>query len=548
VSNGTTAQGPSDGSDDDTGTAATSAPGHEPSAAPAVSTRPEQRFKNVTFPQAEPPKKQHRAPAPPPRETARPPSPSPGSDAYRRMLVAKYVGGGKRPKGNKERRIALADRFPADPSCLANNCHDGLMDKTVGHYPAKTNRCSACHQQTGGSHPGGGGFTTTHEGAALCRQCHPRFGGKKNTHAPVASGDCLACHDPHSAPNRFLLPVGMERQESLCMKCHDRGIMEQKRLHGPVGLGTCTYCHDPHESDQAPLLKDTPQRLCESCHNAIAQGIKESPYVHSVVTAKGCTSCHDPHGSRYENLLQLEGERFCFSCHEDIQDKYEKSRSTHGAMYLDAQCATCHFPHFSKEPYLLNRREYDLCLNCHSEDNPVRSKAPKNIKRELLKGYIHQPVADGDCSLCHDPHGSKFAKLLVGPYPGSFYAPYTPEKYGLCFNCHDEELLTEAETEATGFRNGRRNLHYVHVAKERKGRTCQACHQAHASDGPKLINQLGATFGAWTMSIEFATTVNGGSCTPGCHRAMEYDREHPVDNSVQEGGYGEPFIDYKSLE
>ena len=507
---------------------------------------PEVRFKNVKFPQAKPPKAEKHAPAPPPKETNAPASPQPGSKAYKQLLIEKYLGSAKRPKENKKRRLALADKFAPTAACLANGCHQKLLADKTKHYPARTARCLACHQQTGARHPSGGtDFTPTKDGAGLCYQCHPKFEGAKSIHQPVREGKCTTCHNPHSAPKPFLLTVGMERQEKLCLTCHDQEIIEQRKLHGPVGLGTCTYCHNPHESDQDALLRQEPRRLCESCHNAIAKGIKESPHVHSVMKTEGCTSCHNPHGSRYDNLLDVEGEQFCFTCHQDIKDDYDKARSKHGAMYLDDKCGTCHFPHFSQQPALLNRKEYDLCLNCHSEDNPVRSKSPKNIRKELMKPYLHKPVADGDCSLCHNPHGSKNAKLLVGPYPGTFYAPYKDGEYDLCFDCHDEELLTEKKTEATGFRNGTRNLHYVHVHKERKGRTCEACHQPHASDGPKLINQLGATFGEWTMNIDFTTSGTGGTCTPGCHRTMEYDREHPVDNAAKEGSYGKQYILYE---
>ena len=158
-------------------------------------------------------------------------------------------------------------------------------------------------------------------------------------------------------------------------------------------------------------------------------------------------------------------------------------------------------------------------------------------------------MAKGQCSPCHDPHGSKFLKLLIGPYPDSIYAPYTPEIYDFCFTCHDKELLTsQTSGSATDFRNGSKNLHHLHASIPQKGRTCRTCHESHSSNGPKLINQSGSSFGEWQMSISFSTTGSGGSCTPGCHRKMEYNRDKEVNNSVKESEFGTYHVEYESVK
>jgi predicted CXXCH cytochrome family protein len=119
--------------------------------------------------------------------------------------------------------------------------------------------------------------------------------------------------------------------------------------------------------------------------------------------------------------------------------------------------------------------------------------------------------------------------MLRGSYPAGIYAPYKEGIYGACLNCHEKNLLRFADTTLyTGFRNGSRNLHYVHVANNRKGRTCRICHAPHASNGVKLIDKDGSKFGEWDIPINFQISATGGSCAPGCHRAFQYDREKPV--------------------
>ena len=86
--------------------------------------------------------------------------------------------------------------------------------------------------------------------------------------------------------------------------------------------------------------------------------------------------------------------------------------------------------------------------------------------------------------------------------------------------------MKETDT-VTGFRNGTKNLHLVHVADPKRGRTCRACHSTHASTNPMHMAET-VPFGNWQMPIDFTRTRTGGSCASGCHRKLSYDRENPV--------------------
>lgn len=490
--------------------------------------------------------------APPraPHASATPPTQIPDA-ALKQKIIDKYLAKQSSTAKNAEALVKHSQSFPENPACINAECHAALKAVKNSHYPAGTGRCLACHKQINQKHPDANtaDFQLLATGEGLCSTCHPKLQGKKNTHAPVTEGECLQCHAPHGSDNKFFLAVPAESQDKLCLQCHDKQITANKFTHGPVGLGSCTYCHDPHESDHEALLKDDPKTLCFECHVDIANGMKESTSIHQVVQTEGCTTCHQPHGSEFPNLLKQSGEAFCFTCHPAIEEKYAKSRSKHSGLYQEHGCGTCHQPHYSSYAKLLNNKELDLCLSCHSEENAISSKSPKDIALELKQTFLHEPLAQGQCAVCHDPHGSKFLTLLVGPYPDTIYASFEPEMYGLCFSCHDQDLLTSQTTDAaTSFRNGSQNLHYLHATIPRKGRTCKTCHQPHASNGPKLINQSGSSFGDWQMSISFTTAGDGGSCMPGCHRKMGYNRGKEVDNSVKDSDFGEYHIEYKSVK
>jgi hypothetical protein len=114
---------------------------------------------------------------------------------------------------------------------------------------------------------------------------------------------------------------------------------------------------------------------------------------------------------------------------------------------------------------------------------------------------------------------------LTESYPALFYAPFKVDTFKLCFRCHSQDLaLKPTGTGLTKFRNGEKNLHFLHVNQE-KGRTCRACHEVHASTRPAHIRDA-VPFGnsGWMLKINFEQTPNGGSCAPGCHAPKTYDR------------------------
>jgi predicted CXXCH cytochrome family protein len=227
--------------------------------------------------------------------------------------------------------------------------------------------------------------------------------------------------------------------------------------------------------------------------------------------------------------LQKKMPDLCVGCHTDIGGKVAGAKVPHKPVIAPGGCINCHSAHFSKSKGLLPADEISTCLGCHDTDT-LGQPPLRNIKKDLAgKKYLHGPIQKGECKACHDPHGSNYFRMLRGNYPAEVYAPYREGLYAACLNCHNKNLLRSAETTAdTNFRNGSRNLHFVHVANERKGRTCRICHEPHASDGVKLINVAGLQFGDWNIPVNFKITSTGGSCAPGCHRELQYDRQNPV--------------------
>ncbi|MFA5515851.1 MAG: cytochrome c3 family protein [Desulfuromonadales bacterium] len=411
------------------------------------------------------------------------------------------------------------------------SCHNDMQAIPHPHQPVLDGDCLSCHARLRQEHPiaGGKSFALALKGAELCEQCHEAKGQGKSVHAPVAEGDCLGCHRPHGAANPFLLDVGANLSE-LCFSCHEP--FAGAFIHGPVAVGACIQCHSPHASGREKLLKDSAHQVCLGCHDEFAENLSGAKFLHPPVKNGACTDCHDPHASAQLFYLKEKMPDLCLGCHTEVRNRLAKSKFRHTPVEQEGSCGNCHSTHYSEVPGLLAGAEKDVCFRCHGSDSV---SSMKNIQKEIEeKENLHGPINEGKCSPCHDPHGSDFNRLLTRSYPAGLYASYAQGKYDLCLQCHEENLLRfEDTTLYTAFRNGKRNLHFVHVADKRKGRTCRACHETHASNDQHLISKEGMPFGNWKIPVGFLKTATGGSCAPGCHRPLAYDRTEPVTYPVR---------------
>ncbi len=370
------------------------------------------------------------------------------------------------------------------PSCTMSSCHSPITQHERLHDPVATNQCDDCHIPKQGATPFQDGprheFKRAGDNPELCYACHDRLAVGSFVHEPVKMGVCILCHDPHGTGHSSLLRVETDRQ--LCAQCHRVTFDQGEHLHAPVSDGTCGACHDPHGSDHEKFLRAAPPELCLDCHDTIEELLEDATVTHDpVTTGRSCLDCHDPHVSDVERLLVGEAMALCLSCHD---------------------------------------RELD------SEDGKIR-----NIAEYLEANPNHHgPVQDKNCSACHNPHGGTIYRLLTEAYPAGPYAPFDEETYALCLGCHDVEMVEEErDEEATEFRNGDLNLHYLHVNRTDKGCTCGACHDVHAGRGPKHMAEPQA-FGKQASLIEYEPNANGGSCLTSCHANWAYDRIKPARN------------------
>jgi predicted CXXCH cytochrome family protein len=307
--------------------------------------------------------------------------------------------------------------------------------------------------------------------------------------------------------------------------------------HAPFEMGECGLCHESDDpNDPGPIAGEV-NDLCFGCHVETQEAMEAAAVSHAAAV-DDCTSCHNPHNSARRRLLNAESPGLCATCHEDIWQEATQSPVQHEAVKEGRACLNCHGPHATNVEHLLNELPYDLCVDCHgvagmSDD---QGKGLTDFARLLADNpSVHGPVAAEDCSACHETHGGSTFRMLAEAYPAKFYAPFDTENYSLCFTCHNEAVVTEASTTTlTGFRDGSKNLHFVHVNKQDRGRTCRACHEVHAAPQDHLIRD-GVPYGRgdWVLKINYTRDDNGGTCEKTCHGALTYDRNRQPDGEAE---------------
>jgi len=189
-----------------------------------------------------------------------------------------------------------------------------------------------------------------------------------------------------------------------------------------------------------------------------------SKVVHGAVEAEMCEACHEYSGEGHRFTTTAEPiSDACVACHDD-------PRAGHGLVHgaaADGDCTICHDPHGSDNAHLLVAAGAALCETCH--ENPASAG-----------GTVHPPAGEGECLLCHNPHASDEPALL------------RENVIALCSGCHD------GPAEAL-------QLASVHEVVRRGG--CTLCHDPHASPSPRLLREAGDAFCLDCHSAEAAARL-----------------------------------------
>ncbi len=246
---------------------------------------------------------------------------------------------------------------------------------------------------------------------------------------------------------------------------------------------------------------------CQTCHSQVAEPWLASPHGRALTQEglpeerRGCEACHgagSAHvGSASASKMSIPiaadppaANSLCGSCHFDREpstapdaphslSKAEWTRSAHARK--DLSCLSCHSGHPNANEKALVRPAKDLCLSCHAsvmEDAPGKPAA-----------YTHSPVAQGQCTLCHDPHGAADRRMVaddVNKACETCHDAGTPEmaaghqgfavKGAKCISCHDPHSHKASD-----------KLMRTKQHMPFKQRNCVLCHGKPGADGAATL-------------------------------------------------------------
>ena len=146
--------------------------------------------------------------------------------------------------------------------------------------------------------------------------------------------------------------------------------------------------------------------------------VRATRFSHGPYAANECYQCHEVSASGgFRGFGKQEGaagslakagivpgkmvapwNELCVGCHagKKPEQAYQKALWIHGPV-SNGYCIVCHAPHASPEPYLLLKKPDELCAECHAAGL-------------IVNKAMHQDRAD--CTACHNPHVGKDSRLL----------------------------------------------------------------------------------------------------------------------------------------
>ncbi|MDX1776626.1 MAG: cytochrome c3 family protein [Desulfobulbales bacterium] len=125
-------------------------------------------------------------------------------------------------------------------------------------------------------------------------------------------------------------------------------------------------------------------------------------------------------------------QQVCFQCHD--RTAFQQAR-VHQPIAA-GKCTVCHNPHVARHSGLLHEQTDDLCYSCHTEE-----------QKQFTRNVVHDPVRKGNCTACHDPHSADQNALIKGKVaenclschsglPKKYKVTHQPYARGQCNFCH----------------------------------------------------------------------------------------------------------------
>lgn len=207
----------------------------------------------------------------------------------------------------------------------------------------------------------------------------------------------------------------------------------------------CGNCHRMDATAEDRGNSKPADVLCYSCHRQIPQG----KHIHGPAAVWNCLGCHeaDIYPAKYSFALvgasepsggsspepkanrALTVKETCLKCHGGI----DSGKFRHGPVEA-GHCTLCHDPHASRYPAWLRKSSWDTCTTCHPEQGSgvhvVAGFATGKTHPTKRKKDPSRPGERFSCASCHEPHSAEHQYL---------YAFGSKSRTEMCAKCHGKK-------------------------------------------------------------------------------------------------------------
>ncbi len=186
----------------------------------------------------------------------------------------------------------------------------------------------------------------------------------------------------------------------------------------------CSSCHNMKMNEEKGVaFENITNSNCFNCHYPITT----DKYLHAPAANWLCaTSCHTGENGRFNRKYKDESKYLypdpiapnCFSCHKKFKKKFYNESYRHEPVD-DGRCNRCHDPHGSNiSNKFLRKKVWDLCTTCHTDKKKrghvVRTFSGKPHPTKGVKDPTSKKGEELSCISCHNPHVSNNGFMLRG--------------------------------------------------------------------------------------------------------------------------------------